>query len=274
VGGVVVEVFDPRDDAEGVAVDVLVLRTPDLLTRFVNNCIQVRVSVSSLEARGFGEEVGEEGEVEGGRRLYGGGGDGGRVAERWGWAPNNVFGRWGAGWEDGGDGRRDVLDFFDEWDIFDEAVEIGSVGGDVGEKIQRLVLKVVELVTSDGEEGAKEEAGGWGGDVVVEEGRRRGRYLLEVSVDGGGGCVDVGLVGETYFRPSGRGDGGGDGGVGVGGVVESKFGPTGGDVDGGGGGGDRDVEDVFVELCNEVGGGGDGTKVEGHLVWLNSQLQY
>jgi len=201
------------------------------------------VSVGNLEAQGFGEEVGEEGEVEGGRWLYGGGGDGGRVAERWGRAPNNVFGRWGASWEDGGDGRWDVLDFFDEWDVLDEAVEIGSVGGDVGEEVQRLVLKVVELVMSDGEEGAKEEAGGWGGDVVVEEGRRRGRYLLEVSVDGGGGGVDVGLVGKTYFRPGGRGDGGGDGGVGVGGVVESKFGPTGGDVDGGGGGSDRDVED-------------------------------
>jgi len=62
------------------------------------------------------------------------------------------------------------------------------------------------------------------------------------------------LVGETYFRPRGGGDGGGDGGVGVGGVIESEFGPTGGDVDGGGGGGDGDVEDVFVELVNEVGG--------------------
>ena len=50
--------------------------------------------------------------------------------------------------------------------------------------------------------------------------------MLELSVDGGGGGVDVGLVGESYFRPGGRGDGGGDGGVGVGGVVESKFGPT------------------------------------------------
>src|SRR5712691_534054 len=192
----------------------------------------MRVSVGDLKTGGFGEEVGEEGEVEGGRRLYGGGGDGRQVAERWGRAPNDVFGRWGASWEDGGDGRRDVFDFFDERDVLDEAVEIGSVGG----------------------------------DVVVEEGRRRGRYLLEVSVDGGGGCVDVGLVGETYFRPGRRGDGGGDSGVGVGGVVESKFGPTGGDVDGGGGGGDRDVEDVFVELRNEVGGGGDGTKGEGHLV--------
>jgi len=38
-GGVVVEVFDLRDDAEGVAVDVLVLRTPDLLTSFVYNCV-------------------------------------------------------------------------------------------------------------------------------------------------------------------------------------------------------------------------------------------
>src|SRR6266581_1912748 len=96
VGGVVVEIFDPRDNAEGVAVDVLVLRTPNLLTGFVNNCIQMRVSVCNLEARRFGEEVGEEGEIEGGRRLYGGGGDGGRVAERWGRAPNDVFGRWRA----------------------------------------------------------------------------------------------------------------------------------------------------------------------------------
>src|SRR5712691_3833156 len=133
----------------------------------------MRVSVSNLQARRFGEEVGEEGEVEVGRRLYGGGGDGGRVAERWGRTPNDVFGRWGAGWEDGRDGRRDVLDFFDEREFLDETVEIGSVGGDVGEEVQRLMLKVVELVASDSEEGAKEEAGRRGGDVVVEEGRRR-----------------------------------------------------------------------------------------------------
>src|SRR6266581_7834824 len=228
----------------------------------------MRVSVCDLEAGGFGKEVGEEGEVEGGRRLYGGGGDGGRVAERWGRAPNDVFGRWRAGWEDSRDGRRDVLDFLDEWEFGDERVEIGGVGGDVGEEVQRLVLKIVELVASDGEEGVEEEASRRGRDVVVEEGRRWGRYLLEVSVNGGGGGVDVGLVGETYFRPGGGGDGGGDGGVGVGGVVESKFGPKGGYVYGGGGGGDRDVGDVFVELCNEVGGGGDGTKGEGHLVWF------
>jgi len=78
-------------------VDVLVLRTPDLLTSFVYNCVQMRVSVSSLEAQGFSEEVGEKGEVDkvvfivGGRRLYGGGGNGGWVVERWGWAPNNIF---------------------------------------------------------------------------------------------------------------------------------------------------------------------------------------
>src|SRR6266581_196489 len=167
----------------------------------------MRVSVGNLKARRFGEEVGEEGEVEGGRRLYGGGGDGGRGAERWGRAPNDVFGRWRASWEDGGDGRRDVLDFFDERDVLDEAVEIGSVGGDVGEEVQRLVLKVVELAASNEEEGVEEEAGGRGGGVVVEERRRRGRYLLKVSVDGGGGGVDVGLVGKTYFGPGRGGDG-------------------------------------------------------------------
>jgi len=113
---------------------------------------------------------------------------------------------------------------------------------------------------------------------VIEERRGRGENILvraERVLDGGVGGVEVGLVGETYFRPGRGGDGGGDGGVGVGGVVETEFGPTGGDVNGGGGGGDRDVEDVLVELGDEVGGQGDGTKGEGHfLVGLNSQLQY
>src|SRR5712691_1468605 len=99
----------------------------------------MRVSVSNLEAQGFGEEGGEEGEVDGGRRLYGGGGDGGQVAERWGRAPSDVFGRWRAGWEDGRDGRWDVLDFLDEWEFGDERIEIGSMGSDVGEEVQRLV---------------------------------------------------------------------------------------------------------------------------------------
>src|SRR6266581_6570942 len=157
----------------------------------------MRVSVGNLQAWRFGEEVGEEGEVEGGRRLYGGGGDGGWVAERWGRAPNDVFGQWGAGWggrtcwEDGGDGRRDVLHFLEEREFGDERVEIGSVGGDVGEEVQRLVLNVVELAASNDEEGVEEEAGGRGRDIVVEERRWRRRDLLEVSVDGGGGGVNV-----------------------------------------------------------------------------------
>ena len=74
--------------------------------------------------------------VDGGRRLYSGGGDWGRVTKRWGWAPNDVFGRWGASWEDGGDGWQDVLDFLDEREFFDELVENGSMGGDVGEEVQ------------------------------------------------------------------------------------------------------------------------------------------
>jgi len=63
------------------------------------------------------------------------------------------------------------------------------------EEVQRLVLKVVELVTSNGEEGVVEEICRWGRDIVVEERRRRGQYLLKVSVDGSVGGVDVGLVG-------------------------------------------------------------------------------
>jgi len=69
------------------------------------------------------------------------------------------------------------------------------VGGDVGEEVQRLVLKLVELVASDGKEGVEDEFGRWGRDVVVEDWGRRGRHLLDVSVDGSGGGVDVGLVG-------------------------------------------------------------------------------
>ena len=52
------------------------------------------------------------------------------------------------------------------------------MGGNIGEEVQQLMLKVVELVASDGEEGVEKEAGRWGRDVVVEEGRWWGRYLL------------------------------------------------------------------------------------------------
>jgi len=72
------------------------------------------------------------------------------------------------------------------------------VGGDVGEEVQRLVLKVVELVASDGEEGVEEETGRWGGDVLVEERRRRREYVfdgLEGMLDGMGRGIKVGLVG-------------------------------------------------------------------------------
>jgi len=79
--------------------------------------------------------------------------------------------------------------------VGDECVEIGSVGGNIGEEVQRFVLKCVELVASDGEEGVEEETGGWGRDILVEERRRWGRYLLEKSIDGGGRGVDIGLVG-------------------------------------------------------------------------------
>jgi len=56
------------------------------------------------------------------------------------------------------------------------------------------------------------------------------------------GVVDVDLVGEPYFGPTGRG---GDGG--------------------GSGGGGRVLEEVFLKLEDVVGGRGDGTKVEGHF---------
>jgi len=119
------------------------------------------------------------------------------------------------------------------------------------------MLKVMELVTSDGEEGIEEDTSWWGRDVVVEERRRRREYVLtgmERVLDGGGRGVEVGLVGETYFRPGRGGDTGGDSSVGVGGVVESEFRLAGGDIDGGGNRGDQDIEDVFVELRNEVSG--------------------
>jgi len=262
-----------RDVGKEVFPYELVLWAPNFPSFIMDNGVEVRVSRRRVSARRHSEKVWEEVEVDGdfingGRRLYGGSSD-------WGQALNNVFRRWvaegrsgQAGWEDSRDGRRDVLDLFDEWEFFDETVEIGSVGGDVGKEVQRFMLNVVELVVSVGEEGFEEEASRWGRDVMIEERRGRGENVLtweECLLNGGGGGVEVGLVGKTYFGPSGRGNGGGDGGVGVGGVVESEFRPTRGDVDGRGGGGDGDLEDVFIELRNKVGGRGNGTKGEGHL---------
>jgi len=184
----------------------------------------VRVNWSLVSTRRRSEEVREKSEVDlivvvgGGRRLYGGGGDGRRVTERRGWAPNHVFGRWGACWEDGGDGQRDVLDFFDEREVGDDRVEIGSVGGDVGKEVQRFVLKVVEFAARDDEEGVEEEACWWSRDVVVEEWGSRGENVLtrlERVLNGLGGGVDVSLVFESDVGPAGgSGDGGGHGAVG------------------------------------------------------------
>jgi len=92
------------DVGEEVAVDKLVLRAPNLPSLFVEDGVEVRVSRRRVSTQWGSEEVGEEvdidevGFVKGGRRLYGGGSDRRWVTERWGWAPNHVFGRWGASW--------------------------------------------------------------------------------------------------------------------------------------------------------------------------------
>jgi len=165
------------------------------------------------------EEVEVKGDFVGGsNRLYSSGGD-------WGWAPNDVFGRWvtksgsgGACWEDGGDGQRDVLGFFEKRDFFDEPVEIRSVGGDVGEKIQRTMLNFVELTVGNSKEGTEEETCRWSRDVVVKERRSRGENVLtwvERVLNSLSGCVDVGLVFKSDIGPAwGSGDGGGGGAAG------------------------------------------------------------
>ena len=113
---------------------------PNLPSVLVEDGIEMWVSRRRVSAQRSCEKIREKVEVkgdfvEGGNRLYSGGGDGGR-------APNNVFGRWVTKgwsgrtcWEDGGDGRWDVLDFLDEREVGDERVEIGSVGGDVGKEV-------------------------------------------------------------------------------------------------------------------------------------------
>jgi len=220
VGGV--EGLAPGDVGKEIFPYELVLGAPNFPSFVVEDGVEVRVHRGWVSAWRSHKKVWKEIEVNedfvvGGNRLYGGGGD-------WGWAPNDVFGRWvtegGSGrtyWEDGGDGRRDVFDFLNEREVFDDPVEKGSVGGDIGEKVQRLVLNVVELVASDSEKGIKEEAGWWGRDVVVEERRSWGENVLtweehvligsgrvvECALNGGSGGVEVGLVGETYFGPSG-----------------------------------------------------------------------
>jgi len=98
VWGEMVEVVDARDVSEEVFAYKFFLWAPDSVPVVVDNGVEVRVTLSSRNTRWCSEEMREEvkvdleGFVVGGRRLYGGGGDGGRIAERWGWAPNNVFG--------------------------------------------------------------------------------------------------------------------------------------------------------------------------------------
>jgi len=97
----VVEVVDARDVSEEVFAYKFFLWAPDGFPVAMDDGVEVRVTLSSPHTRWRSEEMGEkvevdlEGFVVGGRRLYGGGGDGGQVAERRGWAPNDVFRRWG-----------------------------------------------------------------------------------------------------------------------------------------------------------------------------------
>jgi len=69
----------------------LILWAPDLPSLPVEDGVEVRVVRRRVSARQGSEKIWEKVEVvrdfvDGGRRLYGGGGD-------WGQAPNNVFGR-------------------------------------------------------------------------------------------------------------------------------------------------------------------------------------
>jgi len=89
---------DAGDVSEEVFAYKFFLWTPDGFPVAVDDGVEVRVMLSSPHTRRRSEEMREEVEVDlegfvgGGRRLYGGGGDGGRIVERWGWALNNVFG--------------------------------------------------------------------------------------------------------------------------------------------------------------------------------------
>jgi len=93
-----VEVVDARNVSEEVFAYKFFLWTPDGVPVAMDDGVEVRVMLSSCNTRWRSEEMREEvkvdleGFVVGGRRLYGGGGDGGRIMERWGGAPNNVVG--------------------------------------------------------------------------------------------------------------------------------------------------------------------------------------
>jgi len=87
-----------RDVSEEIFPYELVLWTPNFPSVFVEDSVKMRVISRWVSARRLGKKVWVKVEVvedfvDGGRRLYGGGSDWGRVMERWGWAPNDVFGR-------------------------------------------------------------------------------------------------------------------------------------------------------------------------------------
>jgi len=92
------------DVSEEVVVHKFVLWAPNLPSLFVEDGVDVGVSRRRVSTRRRSEEMREKIEVDwvdfvdGSRRLYGGGGDGGQVVERWGRALNNVLGRRGASW--------------------------------------------------------------------------------------------------------------------------------------------------------------------------------
>jgi len=82
VGGAIVEGGGMRDVSQEVLAYKFFLRAPDFPSLFVEDGVLVRVSLSLISTRWHSEEMREEGEVdvvvivEGGRRLYGSGGDG------------------------------------------------------------------------------------------------------------------------------------------------------------------------------------------------------
>jgi len=81
-------VVDARDVSKEVFAYKFFLGTPDMLPIAMDDGVEVRVTLSTLNTRRRSEEVREEVEVDlegfviGGRRLYSSSGDGGRIAER------------------------------------------------------------------------------------------------------------------------------------------------------------------------------------------------
>jgi len=95
VGGV--EGLAARDVSEEILPYELILWAPNFPSLFVEDGVEVRVSRRWVSAWWSSKKVWKKVEVVGdfidrGRRLYGGGSDGQRVAKRQGWAPDDIFG--------------------------------------------------------------------------------------------------------------------------------------------------------------------------------------